>query len=97
MSEFEYRITGHDFVRAMLLAGYRQVRTTPMGDVVLVNGNVELAVPKREHLDEATIAALLETARMLPLTLVSLLNRLGSRDTMPEQSEVVGAKIRREK
>ena len=87
MAEFDYRISGHDFVRAMMLVGYRHVRTTASGQVIMINDmKPELVVPKREYLDEATILPLLEIAGMLPLQLVALLNRLGSRDTMPEQS-----------
>jgi hypothetical protein len=91
MSEFEYRISGHDFVRAMQLAGYRFVCTTPE-HAVLKNDRTQLLVPKRDHLEEPVVLALLETAGMLPLQLVSLLNRLGSRDTVPEQSELQATK-----
>ncbi len=96
MSEFEYRISGHDFVRAMLLAGYRFVHSTP-GGVVLRNDRTQLLVPKREQLEEPVVLALLATAGMPPLQLVNLLNRLGSRDTVPEQSKASTTKSNQRK
>jgi hypothetical protein len=85
---FEHRISSYDFVRAMLLAGYRLIGTT-MGHAVLAKGEAQLLVPQRDELPEETILALLQSADVLPLQFVTFLNRLGSRDTWPEQGEVL--------
>ena len=79
---FEHRISGYDFVRAMVFAGYRLLGTT-MGHSLLEKGDVELVVPQRGELTDDELTELLEAAGVPPLQLVTLLNRLGSRDTLP--------------
>ena len=83
---FEHRISGYDFVRAMLLGGYRITGTTG-GYTVLVKDGTELWVPQQDALDDEVILALLERADMLPLRFVTLSRRLGSRDTLPDPGE----------
>ena len=83
---FEHRISGHDFVRAMLVAGYRLIGATG-GRALLSKGEVELWVPQRAELPEEETLALLAKADMQPLRLVALLNRLESRDTWPAQGD----------
>jgi CheY-like chemotaxis protein len=83
---FEHRISGYDFVRAMLLGGYRITGTTG-GYTILVKDGTELWVPQQDALDDEVILALLERADMLPLRFVTLSHRLGSRDTLPDPGE----------
>jgi hypothetical protein len=93
----EHRVASYDFVRAMLLAGYRLVGTT-LGHAVLEKGDQVLLVPQRDELPEDLIVALLQKADVQPMHFVALLNRLGSRDTWPEQGELlpaVGEALRR--
>ena len=84
----EHRVSGYDFVRAILLAGYRLVGTTA-GHAVMAKANRELFVPQRDNLEDDVILSLLEQADVQLPHFVALLHRLGSRDTFPEQSEVV--------
>ncbi len=86
----EHRVSGYDFVRAMLLVGYRLIGTT-LGHALLEKGGVELLVPQRDDLGEDVIVSLLQKASILPLQFIALLNRLGSRDTWPEQGEILPA------
>ena len=79
---FEHRISGYDFVRAMVFAGYRLLGTT-MGHSLLERGDVELVVPQRGELSDEELTELLDAAGVPPLQLGTLLNRLGSRDTLP--------------
>ncbi len=83
----EHKVSGYDFVRAMLLAGFRVVGSA-LGHVHMEKNDRELLVPQQPVLDENTIVALLDEAKVLPLEFVVLLNRLGSRDTWPEQREI---------
>ncbi len=87
------RVSGHDFVRAMLLAGYRLVGTTATGRTLLARDDVELWVAQRDELPEALILALLERAQMTPLFFVTLLERLG-RSSRPEPGEVSSRPLR---
>jgi CheY-like chemotaxis protein len=80
----EHRVSGHDFVRAMLLAGYRFIGTT-MGHALLAKGDKEVLVPHSEELADGVILALLQRAEMPPLQFIALLNRLGSRDTWADR------------
>lgn len=77
-----HRVSGYDFVRALLLAGYGQVGTT-MGHTLLERGERDVLVPQKDELPEDLILSLLEKADVRPLEFVQLLHRLGSRDTMP--------------
>jgi hypothetical protein len=86
--DFEHKISGYDFVRAMLLVGYRLVGTT-MGRAVLVKDDRRLHVPQEPALPEDLVLDLLREGGVTPLQFITLLNRLGSRDTWPEQTEVV--------
>jgi hypothetical protein len=83
----ERRISAHDFVRAMLLAGYRLVGTTATGRTLLTKDDVELWVAQRDELPEGVILTLLDQARMTPLFFVTLLERLGGRSSRPPPSE----------
>jgi CheY-like chemotaxis protein len=83
---FEHRISGYDFVRALLLGGYRITRTTG-GYAVLVKDATELWVPQKDALDDDVILALLERADLLPSRFVTLSHRLGSRDTSLDPGE----------
>jgi CheY-like chemotaxis protein len=80
---FEHRVSGYDFVRALLLAGYRVVGKNE-GHAFLAREEIELSVPQVEALSEQTMLALLETAKIPPVHMRTLLHRLGSRDTWPD-------------
>ncbi|HEY3821925.1 MAG TPA: hypothetical protein VGL81_32385 [Polyangiaceae bacterium] len=82
----EQRISGHDFVRAMMLAGFRFVRAMDR-HVLIAKGGTRLLVPQPGVLDEETILALLREASLAVPDFATLLNRLGSRDTWLAQSE----------
>ncbi|HEX3345529.1 MAG TPA: hypothetical protein VHS09_13190 [Polyangiaceae bacterium] len=86
----EHRISGHDFVRAMMLAGFRFARALDH-HVVMVKGSTKLRVPHQPQLDEETILELLQAASVTLPRLATLLHRLGSRDTWPAHEEVAVA------
>lgn len=83
---FGHRISDYDFIRAMLLAGFRLTGTT-MGSAVLEKGPIKLFVPQAEVLGEQLLDALLRDAHVLHAQFATLLNRLGSRDTIPRRRE----------
>jgi CheY-like chemotaxis protein len=83
---FGHRISGYDFVRAMLLGGYR-ITGTKDGYAVLVKDGLELLVPQHDALDDEVILELLERADLLPSRFVTLSRRLGSRDTSLDPGE----------
>ena len=85
--KLDHRVSDYDFIRAMLRAGFR-LTGTKTGYAVLEKGAVMLLVPQVEALGEAQIAALLQTANVQPRFFKALLERLGSRDTVPERGEV---------
>lgn len=82
----EHHVSGYDFVRAMLLAGWRIVGTT-LGRVIMTKEGREIVVPQLEVLPDDRILHLLERAAIPPLQFVTLLHRLGSRDTWPDPEE----------
>jgi transcriptional regulator of NAD metabolism len=82
---FEHRITGHDVVRALLLAGYR-LAGGEMGHAIVGRGETLLAVPQRQ-LQDGEIVSLLDSAGILPLEFLVLLNRMASRETLPDPAE----------
>jgi CheY-like chemotaxis protein len=83
MNVIGHRVSGYDFMRAMLLAGYRFVGTT-MGNALLTKDDREILIPQRHDLTEEMVILLLAKANVGPLQFVALLNRLGSRDTWAE-------------
>lgn len=86
---FEHRITGHDVVRALLLAGYR-LAGGEMGHAIIGRGETSIAVPQRQ-LQDSEIVSLLERAGILPLEFLMLLNRIAGCDVPPELAEVAPA------
>jgi CheY-like chemotaxis protein len=80
---FEHRVSGYDFLRALLLAGYRLVGKND-GHAFLAKEEIQLSVPQVEALPEDTMLALLQAAKIPPSHMRTLLNRLGSRDTWPD-------------
>ena len=80
--KYGHRVSDYDFIRAMLLAGFRLTGTT-MGSAVLEKGPIKLFVPQAEVLGEQLLEALLRDANVLQAHFTTLLNRLGSRDTIP--------------
>jgi len=87
----DHRVSGYDFARAMMLAGFRMVGRS-RGHVVMERDARAVQVPQCDVLTEDAIASLLQKAGVLPAQFVTLLNRLGSRDTWPEHSEVLGVR-----
>ncbi len=84
---FEHRITGYDFVRALLLHGYR-VAGGELGHAVIRKDETLLAVPQRQ-LDDGEIVSLLERAGVLPLQFLILLDRTAAgRETLPDPTEI---------
>lgn len=83
---FEHRITGYDFVRALLLHGYR-VAGGELGHAVIRKGETQLAVPQRQ-LDDGEIVSLLDLAGILPLQFLLLLDRIAGRETLPDAAEI---------
>jgi len=79
--KLEHRVSSYDFVRAMLLAGFRLTGTT-MGYALIEKGDVRVFVPRSPVLPEHQIEHLLGEANVLPPLFMSLLHRLGSRDTV---------------
>lgn len=84
---YAHRISGYDFVRAMLLHGFRLIGTTG-GRALMTKGNVEIWVRQGPELGEEEITELVRSAGLTPIRFISLLNRLGSRDTWSEQGAV---------
>jgi len=85
-----HRVSAYDFVRAMLLAGFRLTRSAD-GFAVLEKNDVRLFVPQVEVMKEEVIESLLLHGNVPGHLFMMYLNRLGSRDTVPEQSEVVSS------
>ena len=84
---YAHRISGYDFVRAMLLHGFRLIGTTG-GRALITKGNVEIWVRQVPELGEEEITAHVLAAGLSPIRFMTLLNRLGSRDTWSEQGAV---------
>jgi hypothetical protein len=71
----EQGVSGSDFVRAMIVAGFR------LGDVItgytcIQKGDLELVVPQLDLLPEEQILVLLERAHMQPVHFVVLVGHL---------------------
>ena len=81
-------VSGHDFIRAMLCEGYRLVGVAG-SRALLTRGAVELWVSQRGELTEDEVLALLQAADVSLVAFIMLLNRLKSRETWPEQGEVM--------
>ena len=71
----------------MLLDGYRLIGATG-GRALITKGNVELWVRQAPELGEEEITTLVRTAGLTPIRFMTLLNRLGSRDTWSEQGAI---------
>lgn len=92
--QLDHRISGYDFVRAMLLAGFRLTRSS-MGYAIVEKDGVRLYVPQGQAMSEREIEVLLRQGNVPEHLFMMYLHRLGSRDTVPEQSEVEASDARR--
>lgn len=82
------RISGYDLSRVLIVVGYRLVGATG-GYACMQRGEDALMVPQADSLDVEQLHTLLTNAKLDPHQFVTLLRRLGDRDTLPEIDPLV--------